>query len=109
MEMNFMCPICNGFTELQVTCESCGSKLDDQGRLLDYFGDYSPYRPFDDLKRTDGYPDVSSHLCPHVATCPACRLEQVIMIQEATVEQVIPHLSEELTQVPYHEGNPALY
>ena len=33
--------------------------------LSDLLADYSPYRPIDDMKRTDGLNDLHSHRCPH--------------------------------------------
>lgn len=70
--MGFMCPVCNGLEPFQETCAFCGAAAADNGRLNDYFGPYSPYRPIDDAALTNGYPDVASHQCVHVAQCTAC-------------------------------------
>jgi hypothetical protein len=82
--VNHICPICNGMAGLQAQCAACGHLLDDAGRLYDYYGDYSPYRPIDDGKQANGYPDLAQHLCIHVGWCPACRQEQLLAIHEWT-------------------------
>jgi len=82
--MNVMCPVCNSFQALQAACRHCGGWMEDAGKLSDYYGDYSPYRPIDDAKQTNGLPDLAQHLCVHVAWCPSCRREQRVAVREVT-------------------------
>jgi hypothetical protein len=52
---------------------------------MDLYGNYSPYRPIDDLKMTDGMIDVTTHECPHQVWCLKCGFNEVRMIREITV------------------------
>lgn len=78
-----MCPLCNGFSQLHATCQNCGSRLVNQGREAEYYDDYSPYMPIDEMKLVDGYLlDAQNHECPHLFKCQSCGTETTIMIQE---------------------------
>ncbi|TKC18125.1 hypothetical protein [Robertmurraya kyonggiensis] len=78
-----ICPICNGFQELQKECQSCGTSLEDSGRVMDYYDDYSPYMPIDLMKLEDGYPnDYEKHQCPHLLKCPQCGYDEIVFIEE---------------------------
>ncbi|GAB7388827.1 hypothetical protein BSNK01_26650 [Bacillaceae bacterium] len=68
-----ICPVCNGLASLGARCPHCKERMIDGGRLGDYYGDYSPYREIDDLKATNGYPDLRNGECWHLAFCPRCR------------------------------------
>ncbi|MEB3100476.1 hypothetical protein [Ferviditalea candida] len=70
--MNTYCPVCNGLRDFQAKCGRCGTRLIDFGRSYDYFGPYSPYRPIDDMKWTNGLPDLLNHQCIHAAFCEKC-------------------------------------
>lgn len=77
-----ICPICNGLNSLQAYC-SCGELFTDNGRVMDYYDDYSPYMPIDLLKLEDGYEqDFREQKCPHFLKCSACGQEKVVFIQE---------------------------
>lgn len=80
--MATLCPICNGLTSLQASCEHCGSPIEDNGRLNDLYGPYSPYREIDHLKLTNGYSDLAHQQCIHVAYCPNCSHQQLSFTQE---------------------------
>ena len=78
-----ICPLCNGLTELSLVCPNCSHFMQDQGRLADFFDDYSPYMPIDLMKLEDGYPhDFKNGECPHIFLCPNCGYEQVQLIKE---------------------------
>ncbi len=77
-----LCPVCNGFAELQASCRSCGSRLLDAGRLADFFGAYSPYEPIDESKLSNGFLDLAERICLHVGWCQACNSEQLYGIGE---------------------------
>ncbi|WP_075981552.1 hypothetical protein [Bacillus massilinigeriensis] len=78
-----ICPVCNGFEHIDKTCPSCGNQLEDSGRIMDFYDDYSPYMPIDQMKLEDGYPnDFSNKECPHFLTCASCGYSSVLLIKE---------------------------
>lgn len=78
-----ICPICNGFEKISEKCSSCGNDVEDMGRLMDYYDDYSAYMPIDQMKLEDGYPaDFMKQECPHVLKCSACDQTVVRFIKE---------------------------
>ncbi|MEH7112559.1 hypothetical protein V7124_09305 [Neobacillus niacini] len=78
-----ICPICNGLREVFFLCTHCGVQMQDSGRLMDFYDDYSPYMEIDLMKMEDGYPDThSGKKCPHLFTCPSCQKDEVIFIKE---------------------------
>jgi DNA-directed RNA polymerase subunit M/transcription elongation factor TFIIS len=78
-----MCPLCNGFEQIKISCPNCGKSMDDSGRIMDFYDDYSAYMEIDDLKREDGYKDTfSKGKCPHLMSCPHCGRNEVKFIQE---------------------------
>ncbi|MBA4493757.1 hypothetical protein ACFO25_05110 [Paenactinomyces guangxiensis] len=82
---SYACPVCNGFDNFLANCPDCGAPLADFGRIFDFFADYSPYRPIDDLKMTDGWFDLATHKCPHQVYCPQCGYQDVHMIGEMLI------------------------
>ncbi|MDF2039125.1 hypothetical protein LIT38_06620 [Bacillus sp. CMF12] len=78
-----ICPVCNGFEKLEATCSSCGSSMEDSGRVMDFYDDYSAYMPIDQMKMEDGYPqDYQREECPHLLKCPSCGQDSVKLIKE---------------------------
>jgi hypothetical protein len=78
-----ICPVCNGFAMLKPECPKCGSILNDTGRLMDFFDDYSPYMPIDQMKLEDGYKeDFKDGQCPHFLKCDQCNYEVTYLIKE---------------------------
>lgn len=78
-----ICPVCNGFKTLQLTCQDCEGRLHDRGRIMDYYDDYSPYMDIDLMKMEDGYTDsYRDHKCPHLYQCSNCQNQKVILITE---------------------------
>ncbi|HEY0828640.1 MAG TPA: hypothetical protein VGE40_11130 [Bacilli bacterium] len=80
--MLYNCPVCNGLQDLTVLCPKCQHQAVDHGRIDDYAGPYSPYRPIDDLKLTNGFPDLVNHQCVHVAYCKECNYLFTSVIDE---------------------------
>ncbi|WP_329955864.1 hypothetical protein [Calidifontibacillus erzurumensis] len=81
--MMYVCPLCNKLGQKNYQCPTCLTSLEDCGRLMDYFDNYSPYLEIDGTKLVDGYPnDQKNHQCPHVFYCPNCLTEQVYLIDE---------------------------
>lgn len=77
------CPLCNGFEVYVEHCPTCNQLLEDKGRVIDYFDDYSPYMEIDDMKKLDGYEQtLQRNQCAHVLFCVLCNAEQVVFIQE---------------------------
>lgn len=80
--MAFGCPVCNGLKHMDVECSRCGALMDDTGRLTDLYADYSPYREIDDLRMTNGFPDLANEQCLHVFYCSLCGQEETVGIAE---------------------------
>lgn len=80
--MSYICPYCNGMLTLNSLCPQCGEPLTDGGRLDDYSGPYSPYRQIDDLKLTNGYPDLARHQCIHQTYCGKCGNSAIMALEE---------------------------
>lgn len=81
----FICPVCNGLETLWPSCPRCLAAAEDCGKTSDFYGPYSPYRPIDDLKLTNGFADASAHQCVHTSYCPGCRAGFFVMVQEIIV------------------------
>lgn len=79
-----LCPICNGFATFQQACFKCSGEMKDVGKVYDLYSDYSPYRPIDDIKMTDGYADLQHNQCMHFTYCLTCGHEEIIGIDELT-------------------------
>lgn len=78
-----MCPVCNGLNSLEVECPSCQNQMNDNGRLLDYFDDYSAYLDIEGMKLIDGIADdQKNQQCPHVYYCLNCEAEKTVLIDE---------------------------
>ncbi len=78
-----MCPLCNGMKVISPNCGKCNRGMEDKGRLLDYFDDYSAYLDIDGMKLFDGInEDAKKQQCPHVFYCLHCYIEKVVLIQE---------------------------
>ncbi|WP_078552591.1 hypothetical protein [Bacillus alkalicellulosilyticus] len=78
-----ICPICNGLESVNLLCESCQGPVEDRGRLMDLFDDYSPYLDIEGMKMINGIPDDQKlHECTHVLVCPTCGTEQLYIVKE---------------------------
>lgn len=78
-----MCPLCNGFKKIHLNCPNCNGKMENKGREAEYYDEYSPYMPIDQMKLEDGYPtDYSKEECPHLFRCPICGTDQIVLIKE---------------------------
>lgn len=78
-----ICPVCNGFQQLDLSCPSCNKTFEDKGRIMDFFDDYSPYMQIDQMKLEDGIPDDNEQqLCPHFLKCSHCGYEITFLIKE---------------------------
>ncbi|MCT8139473.1 hypothetical protein H1D32_18240 [Anaerobacillus sp. CMMVII] len=78
-----MCPLCNGISVIEESCEVCHSVMSDKGRLMDYFDDYSAYLDIEGMKLFDGIKnDAQNQQCPHIFYCSKCHIEKTLLIQE---------------------------
>jgi hypothetical protein len=78
-----ICPVCNGLGKLKLECPNCGDNIDDTGRVMDFYDDYSAYMPIDQLKLEDGLPeDFIKEQCPHLLKCAHCGYEATYLIKE---------------------------
>lgn len=78
-----ICPLCNGLDTASFSCDQCGNTLEDSGRVIDFFDDYSAYMPIDEMKKIDGYENtLSQHECAHLFYCRNCQNEEVKFIKE---------------------------
>ncbi|MCS1351760.1 hypothetical protein [Mechercharimyces sp. CAU 1602] len=80
--MEWLCPVCNGYESLDAFCPQCASPLEDHGRYMDLFGDYSPYEPIDGGKLSDNLLDLHTHQCPHTTFCRQCYYSDIAMVNE---------------------------
>ena len=80
------CPLCNGLTAIVYTCKSCHINMDDFGKVMDYYDDYSPYLETDIQKQTDGISQsVENGICQHLLSCNQCGIDIVISINETEI------------------------
>ncbi|MBU8905422.1 hypothetical protein [Desertibacillus haloalkaliphilus] len=78
-----ICPLCNNLGTVEMSCTKCHHPLEDKGRLIDYFDDYSAYLEIDDMKKIDGIQnDLKNHECPHLLYCPNCQSDKVFRVTE---------------------------
>lgn len=75
--MELICPVCNGLEEQFIECPQCSEIMVDQGPLIDYLDDYSPYLSRDITQRVDGAPHDK---CVHLYLCEACGWDKRITI-----------------------------
>lgn len=79
----YACPVCNGLTEGEKNCPTCESAMTNQGRLVDFMGDYIAYLEYDGTNLIDGDPEsTQNHTCIHLYYCNQCDQEYNLKIQE---------------------------
>ena len=80
------CPLCNGLTSITYLCPDCQMNMEDMGKVVDYYDDYSAYLDTDIQKETDGYPlSLEQNTCPHLLFCAQCGKDQVVSILEMSI------------------------
>lgn len=79
------CGLCNGVSVENWSCSICFGTLNDQGKIYDFYDDYSPYMEIDLNKLADGDPD-STHKpeCVHLFVCDTCGTPQELKISLGT-------------------------
>jgi len=79
----YVCPSCNGLQKVIQKCSDCEGDLTDEGKLVDYLDDYSPYLDDEGLKLVDGDPQsTEDHICVHLMRCQKCGTETHIKVSE---------------------------
>ncbi|MFD2043770.1 hypothetical protein ACFSTA_06720 [Ornithinibacillus salinisoli] len=79
----YFCPLCNGFESVTIECPNCKSNIDDQGKITDYFDDYSAYMDIDMIKLYDGdRKSLENHHCLHYFYCVNCNHEEIKAVKE---------------------------
>lgn len=79
----YVCPLCNQFEQRDYECPDCHFLMEDRGRVMDYFDDYSAYLDIEGMKLFDGIPDdQQNHECPHLFFCPRCMKQSIYLIHE---------------------------
>lgn len=77
------CPLCNGMDTISVPCPKCQTNMEDQGKVMDYFDDYSAYLDIDMVKMVDGDPNsLEEHQCLHYFYCSACQYEETRNVKD---------------------------
>ncbi|WP_035177902.1 hypothetical protein [Alkalihalobacterium bogoriense] len=81
--MEYVCPLCNGLKMVDITCPQCQSNMEDRGKVMDLFDDYSPYIEIEGLKQIDGIQnDKQNHECPHIFVCSECGKDVMHIVKE---------------------------
>lgn len=75
--LELVCPLCNSLTQYEVKCHRCGNYMCDQGPIVNYLDDYSPYLSRDLTQLVDG---ASHDKCVHLFKCKKCYYDKRIEI-----------------------------
>lgn len=78
--MDLECPLCNAFIDVKEYCPQCGIKLEDWGRVEDFFEPYNPYLDIDIVAMGEG-----PHRCVHLFKCPECSYDTRITVNHMQV------------------------
>lgn len=70
--MDRVCPLCNGMMEAHEICDWCGAEMEDQGRMEDYYGPYSPYMDKESFTEDNRALLMGDHHCVHLYQCKVC-------------------------------------
>lgn len=78
MDIDFICPLCNGLYEIRVTCPMCFKSMKDIGPIVNYLDNYSPYLLDEITSKVDGVP---SYKCVHLFKCSRCKYDKKVEIE----------------------------
>lgn len=85
IKLEYGCPICNGLFEEDLQCLKCGQIMQDNGRIEDYYGPYSPYDNMDKYEQPF-FGGLSEELpCVHLFTCPRCGYDTRVGIEQVVL------------------------
>ncbi|SKC63893.1 hypothetical protein [Maledivibacter halophilus] len=77
--MELICPLCNGLIEYNIECRLCNEKMEDKGRIADYYDNYSSYL---DMNITELIDKVEYDKCVHLFVCSNCNNDKRIAIDK---------------------------
>lgn len=77
--MERICPLCNGLKNYDIECKFCNEKMEDKGRVADYYDNYSSYLDMSITELIDG---VEADKCVHLFACPSCKSDKRIEINK---------------------------
>lgn len=80
--MEYVCPLCNGIKEINEICEKCGSNMINEGPLVNFLDEYSPYLSNDITQLVDG---AEHDKCMHLFVCKKCELDKRIEIEREII------------------------
>ncbi|MBS4535211.1 hypothetical protein GOQ29_06200 [Clostridium sp. D2Q-14] len=80
--MDMVCPLCNGIKEEIEECSYCGGKMVDEGAIVNYLDDYSPYLSNDITQKVDGAPYDK---CVHLFKCEKCGKDRRVEVQRVNI------------------------
>ena len=75
--MDLVCPLCNGLVDYEVGCPRCGNSMTDEGAIVNYFDNYSPYLSNDITQLVDG---ATHDKCVHLFQCKVCNKDKRVTI-----------------------------
>ena len=71
--MDQVCPLCNGMAAVYVYCDKCGIRMNEEGRIEDIKGAYSPYMDKESFHTDMNTSNITGdHLCIHLYYCEKC-------------------------------------
>jgi transcription elongation factor Elf1 len=80
------CPLCNGLSEIYLSCPNCSEILEDTGMIENFFDPYSPYLGEEILDLNDG---VGKNQCLHLFSCPNCGYDCQCVINHVSNDAAI--------------------
>ncbi len=75
--MDLVCPLCNGINEMNMNCPKCSARMKDDGPIVNYLDDYSPYLSNDITQLVDGVPHDQ---CIHLFSCEECEYDERVKV-----------------------------
>lgn len=80
--MKRVCPLCNGLYEIEISCPNCGRDMSDNGPVVNYLDNYSPYL-LDDISHTED--GAAEDECTHLFCCPSCGKDKRVGIRRVEI------------------------
>ncbi|MFD1707311.1 hypothetical protein ACFSCZ_11275 [Siminovitchia sediminis] len=75
------CTLCNGMAAERHVCRLCMGTMIDQGKVYDFYDDYSPYMEIEWNQLVDGDPQSTQKPeCVHLFICVVCGTSHEITI-----------------------------
>ncbi|RKD31457.1 hypothetical protein [Thermohalobacter berrensis] len=80
--MELVCPLCNNLEEYTMECPMCKENMMDEGPIVNYLDDYSPYLPKDITQLVDG---AEHDKCVHLFRCKGCNYDKRVEIKRIKI------------------------